>query len=106
MIGIFQIISIRTSITIFIEGDYDLLDTINEWYHNPITGDLWVMTDGTNPNELDVKGKTSTYSFDIKNSKNITIENLFFFSSTIKSPPVRISLFKIVILLSHLHQKE
>ena len=68
----------------FIEGDYDLLDTINEWYHNPITGDLWVMTDGTNPNELDVKGKTSTYSFDIKNSKNITIENLFFFSSTIK----------------------
>ena len=42
------------------------------------------MTDGTNPNELDVKGKTSTYSFDIKNSKNITIENLFFFSSTIK----------------------
>tara|TARA_B100000575_G_scaffold98064_1_gene78241 strand:- start:12354 stop:15317 length:2964 start_codon:yes stop_codon:yes gene_type:complete len=68
----------------FIEGDYDLLDTINEWYHNPTTGDLWVMTDGTNPNELDIKGKTSSYSFEIKNSKNITIENLFFFSSTIK----------------------
>ena len=42
------------------------------------------MTDGTNPNELEVKGKTSTYSINIKNSNNITIENLFFFSSTIK----------------------
>ena len=68
----------------FVEGDFDLLDTINEWYHNPQTGELWVMTDGTNPNELEVKGKTSTYSINIKNSNNITIENLFFFSSTIK----------------------
>ena len=42
------------------------------------------MTNGTNPNDLEVKGKTSTYSFDIRNSKNITIENLFFFSSTVK----------------------
>ena len=68
----------------FIEGDLNLLDTLNEWYHNPKTGELWVMTDGSNPNDLEVKGKTSTYSFNIKNSKNITIENLFFFSSTIK----------------------
>ena len=68
----------------FVEGDFDLLDTVNEWYHNPKNGDLWVMTDGTNPNDLEVKGKTSTYSFDIRNSKNITIENLFFFSSTVK----------------------
>ena len=68
----------------FIEGDLNLLDTLNEWYHNPKTGELWVMTNGANPNDLEVKGKTSTYSFNIKNSKNITIENLFFFSSTIK----------------------
>ena len=64
----------------FVEGDLNLLDTLNEWYHNPKTGELWLKTDGTNPNDLEVKGKTSTYSFDIKNSKNITIENLFFFS--------------------------
>ena len=68
----------------FIEGDLDLLDTLNEWYHSPTTGDLWVMTDGTNPNDLEIKGKVSTYSFEIKNSENITIENLSFFSSTIK----------------------
>ena len=69
----------------FVEGDLNLLDTLNEWYHNPKTGELWLKTDGTNPNNFEIKGKTSTYSFDIKNSKNITIENLFFFSSTIKA---------------------
>ena len=37
----------------FVEGDFDLLDTVNEWYHNPKNGDLWVMTDGTNPNDLE-----------------------------------------------------
>ena len=42
------------------------------------------MTDGTNPNDLDIKGKVNTYSFEILNSGNITIENLFFFSSTVK----------------------
>ena len=68
----------------FIEGDLNLLDTINEWYHNPMTGELWLMTDGTNPNNLEVKGKVNSYSFEINNSKNITVENLFFFSSTIK----------------------
>ena len=30
----------------FIEGDLNLLDTLNEWYHNPKTGELWLMTDG------------------------------------------------------------
>ena len=68
----------------FVEGDLNLLDTINEWYHNPNTGELWLMTDGTNPNDLDIKGKVNTYSFEILNSGNITIENLFFFSSTVK----------------------
>ena len=68
----------------FVEGDLNLLDTINEWYHNPNTGELWLMTDGTNPNDLDIKGKVNTYSFEILNAGNITIENLFFFSSTVK----------------------
>ena len=68
----------------FVEGDLNLLDTLNEWYHNPKTGELWLMTDGTNPNDLDIKGKVSSYSFEIKNSDNITIENLSFFSSTVE----------------------
>ena len=68
----------------FVEGDLDLLDTLNEWYHNPKTGELWLMTGGTNPNDFDVKGKVLSYSFQIKNSDNITIENLSFFSSTVK----------------------
>ena len=45
----------------FVEGDLNLLDTINEWYHNPNTGELWLMTDGTNPNDFDIKGKVNTY---------------------------------------------
>ena len=68
----------------YVEGDLDLLDTLNEWYHNPTTGELWVMTDGDNPSGMDIRGKVSTYSFDIKNSEGITIENLSFFSSTVK----------------------
>ena len=68
----------------YVEGDLDLLDTLNEWYHNPTTGELWVMTDGINPSDMDIRGKVSTYSFEIKNSENITIENLSFFSSTVK----------------------
>ena len=68
----------------YVEGDLDLLDTLNEWYHNPTTGELWVMTDGINPSDMDIRGKVSTYSFEIKNSENVTIENLSFFSSTVK----------------------
>ena len=68
----------------FVEGDLDLLDTLNEWYHNPSTGELWLMTDGTNPNDLEVKGKVLSYSFEIIDSDNITIENLSFFSSTVQ----------------------
>ena len=68
----------------FVEGDLDLLDTLNEWYHNPSSGELWLMTDGTNPNDLEVRGKVSTYSFEVKDSDQITIENLSFFSSTVK----------------------
>ena len=68
----------------FVEGDLDLLDTLNEWYHNPNSGELWLMTDGTNPNDLEVRGKVSTYSFEVKDSDQITIENLSFFSSTVK----------------------
>jgi len=68
----------------FVEGDLDLLDTLNEWYHNQSSGELWLMTDGTNPNDLEVRGKVSTYSFEVKDSDQITIENLSFFSSTVK----------------------
>mgnify|MGYP005723902441 FL=1 len=38
----------------YVEGDLDLLDTLNEWYHNPTTGELWVMTDGDNPSGMDI----------------------------------------------------
>ena len=66
----------------FIEGDLDLLDTLNEWYHNPTTGELWLMTDGTNPNNLDIRGKVSSYSITIKNSSNVSVKGFYFFSSS------------------------
>ena len=90
----------------FIEGDLNLLDTLNEWYHNPKTGELWLMTDGTNPNDLEIKGKVTSYSFEINNSDNITIENLSFFPPPSKFSLLKILFCKIVILLIHLHQKE
>ena len=66
----------------FIEGDLDLLDTLNEWYHNPSSGELWLMTDGTNPNNLEIRGKVSSYSINIKNSSNVSIKGFYFFSSS------------------------
>ncbi len=66
----------------FIEGDLDLLDTLNEWYHNPSNGELWLMTDGTNPNDLEIRGKVSSYSINIKNSSNVSIKGFYFFSSS------------------------
>ena len=66
----------------FIEGDLDLLDTLNEWYHNPSSGELWLMTDGTNPNDLEIRGKVSSYSINIKNSSNVSIKGFYFFSSS------------------------
>jgi len=69
----------------FIEGDLDLLDTLNEWYHNPTSKELWLMTDGQNPNNLNIRGKVSSYSVTIKNSSNINIQGIYFFSSTFKA---------------------
>ena len=66
----------------FIEGDLDLLDTLNEWYHNPSSGELWLMTDGTNPNNLEIRGKVSSYSINIKNSSNVSVKGFYFFSSS------------------------
>ena len=66
----------------FIEGDLDLLDTLNEWYHNPSSGELWLMTDGTNPNDLEIRGKVSSYSINIKNSSNVSVKGFYFFSSS------------------------
>ena len=59
--------STKTNITIsMLKVISDLLDTLNEWYHNPTTGELWVMTNGINPSGMDIRGKVSTYAFEIK----------------------------------------
>ena len=41
------------------------------------------MTDGTNPNDFDIKGKVNTYSFEILNSE-ILLLKIYSFSSTVK----------------------
>lgn len=64
------------------------------------------MTDGTNPKNLEIKGKVTSYSFEINNSDNITIENLSFFPQPLKFNLLKILFCKIVNLPFHLHQKE
>ena len=66
----------------FFEGKFDFLDNLNEWFFDLSTKELWLKTDGRNPNDMIIKGKVSSYGLNITNSSNITIKGLFFFSST------------------------
>ena len=63
----------------FLEGKLELLDTENEWFYDINTNKLYVYGD---PSGKSVKGKNSTYAFNIEDSDNITIEGLDFFGTT------------------------
>ena len=70
----------------FLEGKLALLDEENEWFYDSKTKTIYLWTpDGKNPNELEIKGKTQSYAFEIKNSSFIKIDGFSFFGTTFKS---------------------
>lgn len=70
----------------FLEGKLGLLDEENEWFYDTKTKTIYLWTpEGKHPKEFEIKGKTQSYAFDIKNSSHVKIEGLNFFATTFKS---------------------
>ena len=67
----------------FLEGKLGLLDEENEWFYDSKTNTIYLWApEGKNPKEFEIKGKTQSYAFDIRNSSHIKIEGFNFFGST------------------------
>ena len=69
----------------YLEGKLEFLDTEGEWFFDPETRDLFFFPpNGTDPNELLIRGKTQSYAFEIIDSDHVTIRNLEFFGTTFR----------------------
>lgn len=69
----------------FIEGKLGLLDVEGEWFFEPKDGTLYLRPPGgTDPNALDVRGKTQSYAFDVSDSVNVKLLGLDFFGTTFR----------------------
>ena len=69
----------------YLEGKLDFLDVESEWFYDPETGDLYFYPPaGVNPNEIEIRGKTQSYAFEIINSDYVTIKDLEFFGTTFR----------------------
>lgn len=69
----------------FLEGKLGLLDTAGEWFFEPRdkTLYLWPPNNG-DANELEIRGKTQSYAFDVGKSSFIEIRGLNFFATTVR----------------------
>jgi hypothetical protein len=69
----------------FLEGKLGLLDTPGEWFYEPNDGTLYLWPPaGADPNEMDVRGKTQSYAFDVSDSAHVTLIDLDFFGTTFR----------------------
>ncbi|MBR77710.1 MAG: hypothetical protein CMD36_07355, partial [Flavobacteriales bacterium] len=67
----------------YLEGKLDFLDQANEWFYDTTSKTLYLFPeDGQNPNGKIIKGKVQDYAFNINNSNNVSISNLYFFATT------------------------
>jgi len=70
----------------FLEGKLGLLDEENEWFYDTESKTVYLWTpDGKHPREFEIKGKTQSYAFEIKNSSHIKIDGFNFFGTTFKT---------------------
>ncbi|MBC8375934.1 MAG: T9SS type A sorting domain-containing protein [FCB group bacterium] len=69
----------------FLEKKLEFLDQAGEWFYDHETMELyfWAPEDA-NPNDLNVRGKTQAYFFDVSNSNVFKIKRFNFFGTTIK----------------------
>ena len=71
----------------YLEDKLEFLDSPTEWFYDVDTRELYLWTlKGDNPENHDVRGKVSTYAFQITgNSSYVTLSNLEFFATTIRA---------------------
>ncbi len=70
----------------YLEGKLECLDSAKEWFYNPDTKELYLWADdGKNPTGRDIRGKTQSYAFDLKNSSYVIIKGLEFFGTTFRA---------------------
>lgn len=70
----------------FLEGKLGLLDEENEWFYDSKSKLVYLWTpEDKHPSELEIKGKTQSYAFEIENSSHIKIDGLNFFGTTFKT---------------------
>ncbi len=69
----------------FLEKKLEFLDQEGEWFFNHVTNELYFWPPGNaDPNNLNIRGKVQSYSFQIENSDYIELKGLHFFASTFK----------------------
>ena len=67
----------------FLEGKLGLLDVEGEWFYDPGDSMLYLWAPGgTDPESLDVRGKTQSYALDVADSSFLAIQGLDFFGTT------------------------
>ncbi|MED5271316.1 MAG: hypothetical protein VX613_00330, partial [Candidatus Thermoplasmatota archaeon] len=70
----------------FLEGKRELIDVESEWWINSSSDRLHMLfSNGTNPNNMDVRVKTQAYAFNITESDNVSLQGLEFFATTFRS---------------------
>ena len=69
----------------FLEKKLEFLDQESEWFFDHETNELYIWPPGNvDPNNLNIRGKVQSYSFQITNSSYIELKGLHFFASTFK----------------------
>ena len=69
----------------FLEKKLEFLDQESEWFFDHETNELYLWPPGNvDPNNLNIRGKVQSYSFQITNSSYIELKGLHFFASTFK----------------------
>ena len=69
----------------FLEKKLEFLDQEGEWFFDHETNELYFWPPGNaDPNNLNIRGKVQSYSFQIENSDYIELKGLHFFASTFK----------------------
>ena len=83
----------------FLEGKLEFLDSEGEWFYDSDSSKVYLWApDSNNPNNLNIRGKTQSYAFQISDSDYIEIRNLEFLEQLLNLITLIILLLIIVIL--------
>jgi len=70
----------------FLEGLPAFIDQPEEWAFDSASQTLWLQTnDGKSPANREVRHKVQTYALNVTNSKNVKVQNMQFFGTTLNA---------------------